>query len=335
MKFLPRILLALKSKTILSLSLIISILTTVIVIYLGSHGEILSNYMKDIKVIILGTFAMLLPTAAILLFVFFYYRRLTNAITDFQKEQTDEQKLLNVKRKYLDSILEQLKLEVDEDLKKCLEDSDIDGANDLIKDKIDALNALVDTVKGDDTKVLRGTDISTIANFYDSTDNRIQGEIKRIKDNASVNMQIGVGASIIAIGILLYTILEHKIELMEIIPRATVSLLIEAFAFFFFSQYRKQQEEIKYWNNEKTNLDLKIFALSIAIEDDEVGTKEYMRNLIDTLIQTDRNIFSGEVDKKQEKVEEKKGDGGAVDDVLKKVKEFGELVEKNKNLFGK
>lgn len=249
--------------------------------------------------------------------------------------ESDEQKLLNVKRKYLDSILEQLKLEVDKDLKKCLEESDIDGANYLIKEKIDALNGLVDTVKGDDSKVLRGTDISTIANFYDSTNDRIQGEIRRIRSNSSVNMLIGVGASVAAIGLLVSTIQEHKVELMEIVPRATVSILIEAFAFFFFSQYRKQQEEIKYWNNEKTNLDLKIFALSIAIEDEEIGTKEYMRNLISTLIQTDRNVFGADVPKKEEKVEEKKVDGGGVDDVFKRLKEVGELVDKNKGLFGK
>ena len=246
----------------------------------------------------------------------------------------DEQRLWIVKRRYLDSILEQLKLEVDKDLKKYLENGEIDRANEAIKDKIDALNALVDTVKGDNSKLLRGTDISTIDSFYDSTNSRIRGEIQRIRANSTVNMWIGVGASVAAIGLLVSTIQEHRVELMEIVPRATVSLLIEAFAFFFFSQYRKQQEEIKYWNNEKTNLDLKIFALSIALEDSEVGTKEYMRNLVSTLIQTDRNVFGGDVVKKEEKVEEKKVDSGVFDDVLKKVKEVGEIVEKNKNMFG-
>jgi hypothetical protein len=280
-----------------------------------------------------STMFMILP---MLIILFLEFLNLYFAVTETKERKeiryTDEQKLLNVKRKYLDAILEQLKLDVDKDLKKYLENGEIDRANEAIKDKIDALNALVDTVKGDNSKVLRGTEISSIDSFYDSTNSRVRGEIRRITYNSSVNMLIGVVASVAAVWLLVSTIQEHKVELMEIVPRATVSLLIEAFAFFFFSQYRKQQEEIKYWNNEKTNLDLKIFAFSIALEDSEIGTKEYMQNLINALIQTDRNIFSGDV----AKVEEKKNvDGGGVaDDVLKKVKEVGELLEKSKGLVG-
>ena len=180
MDFLSRIAFLPKFRIIV---LTIFFLLIALIIYLNTlSSAVLSidDYLSESKIIILGTFALLLPTTAILLFVILYYRRQITR-TDFDKKPNDEQRLLSVKRKYLDSILEQLKLEVDKDLKKCLEESDIDGANDLIKEKIDALNSLVETVKGDDSKVLRGTDISTIANFYDSTNDRIQGEILRIK----------------------------------------------------------------------------------------------------------------------------------------------------------
>jgi len=142
-------------------------------------------------------------------------------------------------------------------------------------------------------------------------------------------MLIGLIASTFAIGILGSTIREHEKDLMILIPRATVSLLIEAFAFFFFNQYRKQQEEIKYWNNEKTNLDLKIFALSLAIDDEEIGTKDYMRDLITTLIQSNRNIFgstSGE--NKEEKPKEPIEDKKLLEDIISKIKDLTEFLPK-------
>jgi hypothetical protein len=258
---------------------------------------------------------------------------------DMVESYTDEQKLLNVKRKFLDQILEKLKLEIDKDLLQSLDNGDIEEANSHIEDKINALNKLVETVKGNNAKVLRGTDISTVSNLYDSTNNRIKEEISRIRGNSSLNMWIGVIASVSAIVLLVTTIQEHEKDLMILIPRATVSILIEAFAFFFFSQYRKQQEEIKYWNNEKTNLDLKIFALSLAIDDEEIGTKDYMRNLITTLIQSNRNIFGstpGEIKdekSKEEKPKEPTEDKTIITEIFSKAKDLTELIAKNKDLL--
>ena len=247
-----------------------------------------------------------------------------------EKNYTDEQKLLNVKRKYLDNILAKLKLDIDKDLLKSLESGEIEEANSQIEDKINALNKLVETVKGNNAKVLRGTDISSIANLYDSTNSRIKEEINRIRSNSSLNMWIGVIASISAIGLLVSTIQEHEKDLIILIPRATVSILIEAFAFFFFNQYRKQQEEIKYWNNEKTNLDLKIFALSLAIDDEEIGTKDYMRDLITTLIQSNRNIFGSATpaETKEEKPKEPTEDKKLLEDVISKIKDLTDFLPK-------
>lgn len=261
----------------------------------------------------------------------FLFLLLSDFLKSFKDESitySDEQRLLLKKREYLDSILNTLKLDIDKELKVSLENGEVEEANELIEDKINALNKLVETVTGNNTKSLRGTDISSVSAFYESTNSRIRTEIERIKLNANINMIIGVGASIVAIYLLYSTIQNHKIELLEIIPRATISILIEAFAFFFFSQYRKQQEEIKYWNNEKTNLDIKIFALSIAIDDSEIGTKDYMRNLITDLIKTERNIFGTTTQPKEDKPKEGQDDKKLYEDIFSKIKDLADLLPK-------
>lgn len=187
----------------------------------------------------------------------------------------------------------------------------------------------METVKGDNTKSLRGTEISSVSEFYESTSLRIRNEISRIGLNANTNMLIGVLASITAIYLLVTSIQNHKIELLEIIPRATISILIEAFAFFFFSQYRKQQEEIKYWNNEKTNLDLKIFTLSIAIDDNNIGTVEFMQNIISNLMKTERNgfgIIQSSENTKEEKPKDNLDDKKLLEDLISKVKALSDLL---------
>ena len=314
--------------------ILISILTVSILLELFHSLKVLSeSKLSNINIF----FILFISFAIITIFANINNLKI-NDNNNKEETFTDEQKLLIVKRKFLDTILEKLKLEIDKDLLESLESGDIEEANSQIEDKINALNKLVETVKGNNAKVLRGTDISTVSNLYDSTNNRTKEEITRIRSNSSLNMWIGVVASVSAIGLLVSTIQEHEKDFMIIIPRATVSILIEAFAFFFFTQYRKQQEEIKYWNNEKTNLDLKIFALSLAIDDEEIGTKDYMRNLITTLIQSNRNIFGSTTaitpgETKEEKPKESTEDKTIINEIFSKAKDLTELISKNKDLL--
>ncbi|MEZ0611997.1 hypothetical protein ACAW74_26025 [Fibrella sp. WM1] len=236
---------------------------------------------------------------------------------------SDERQLLLRKEKYLKDVLDVLKLEVDKDLKKYLEAGDVENANELIADKIEALNSLVETIKGNNEKSLRGTEISSVTEFYESTSNRIRSEIGRLIAQAKSNLSIGIYTSMLAIAVLAYSLLNHHVQLMELLPRAAFSLLIEALAFFFFAQYRRQQEDIKYWNNEKTNLDLKIFAMSIAMDDKEIGTNDYMQKMVSDLIKTERGL-PGVAQPKDEKESSKEVADGA--------KIAGDLMDKLKGL---
>jgi hypothetical protein len=193
----------------------------------------------------------------------------------------------------------------------------------------------VETVNGNSTKALRGTDISSVSEFYESTNIRIRSEITRIENNATVNLSVGIVFSFISIAPLVWGIYLSGIspkELIELLPRVGVSVLIQAFAFFFFNQYRKQQDEIKYWNNEKTNLDLKIFALSIAIDDSKVGTAEFMQEMVSSLLNGDKSILSTDTKEQKPNINPKSDviqeSSSLIDDVLKKTKEAGDLATK-------
>ena len=105
---------------------------------------------------------------------------------------SDQQRLEQKKKQYLDSILEILKLDVDNDLKKALEKGDIYTANSEIESKIKALNQLVETVNGNNAKSLRGTEISSVTEFYESTNSRIRSEIERQSFNAKAIIPIAI-----------------------------------------------------------------------------------------------------------------------------------------------
>ena len=322
----------------LIISVVIATLSSLLVIIGIIIGikELLNFFLplliKDISLLEIAIWIMLLLIISLTIYIIVKYKVKT-FLTD--TKLSDEQRLLQKKRQYLDSILLTLKLDVDNDLKELLEKGDIDSANSKIEGKIKALNQLVETVNGNNTKSLRGTEISSISEFYESTNTRIRTEIARQGSSAKIMLSIGIFAIIVVIVVLVTTIFnfseskfipENTLSLLQIAPRITFSILIGSFAFFFFNQFRKGQNEIKYWNNEKTNLDLKIYALSIAIDDKKVGTTDFMRNLITDLIKTERNIFGTTPNLKEEQPKE---DKSIVNDLTEKVKD---LTEKMKDL---
>ena len=270
--------------------LVLVTLLWTLLILASEYGISQSELIKFSSIIFLGVFG-------------YFLGKYSTNINHESPKISDEKIILAKKKEYLTNILNNLKIEIGSKLKDFLEKGDIENANFEIEDKINALNKLVETVRGDETKALRGTDISSISDFYESTNARIRTEIKRIENDSKLNLWVGIAVSVVTIGGLIFTIIEHKTDVAELIPRATLAVLIEVFAFFFFTQYRKQQEEIKYWNNEKTSLDLKIFALSIAIDDENIGDSDFMKNLIIDLIKSERNVFG--TTKSKESIEEK------------------------------
>ena len=124
--------------------------------------------------------------------------------------------------------------------------------------------------------------------------NGTQRYIYKLKRDLSINLGIGIFSSGIAIYVLVQTILHPIIDLkdwsvfgMYFIPRISFAVFIQLFAFFFLRLYKNNLEDVKYFQNEITNLHSKSAALQMAIllEKDALVEK-----LINDLSGTERNF---------------------------------------------
>jgi hypothetical protein len=129
---------------------------------------------------------------------------------------------------------------------------------------------------------------------YERTIQRISAEIEALDRRGNVNLIIGVGTTLSAVSILASTILfEPRTQdsfalLSHFAPRVTLSAFIELFSFFFLRLYSSGLQDIKYYQNELTNIELKFIALRRALE---LNDKASLIKLFMILAQTERNII--------------------------------------------
>ncbi|WP_264780549.1 hypothetical protein, partial [Gluconobacter frateurii] len=119
--------------------------------------------------------------------------------------------------------------------------------------------------------------------------NRILTEIDRLSNSGNFNLAIGVATtflSVLALGVVVFIQnapehINHIQYISTIIMRLSIAVFIEVFAYFFLKLYKKNLEEIRFFQNEISNLDYKWAALSVSLENDDL-TKISVENLIST-----------------------------------------------------
>ncbi|MCP1519246.1 hypothetical protein J2Y74_003556 [Pseudomonas migulae] len=122
---------------------------------------------------------------------------------------------------------------------------------------------------------------------------RLLDEVAALTRRGNLNLVIGGITTIIAVALLGYVVLTAESIpltadsfLWHYAPRLTISVFIQIFSFFFLKLYRNSLEDIKYFQNELTNLDSKFIALEAAMS---VGDLKITANAIEKLSSTDRN----------------------------------------------
>lgn len=122
---------------------------------------------------------------------------------------------------------------------------------------------------------------------------RLENEIDRLNRRGGVNL--GIGAVIALCGILYlgYTVTDQvvindKLEyIMHMAPRLSFVIVIELFAYFFLKLYKNGFEEVKYFQNELTNIDSKVLGIKFL---KDVRNEELMGEVIKNLMSTERNF---------------------------------------------
>lgn len=115
--------------------------------------------------------------------------------------------------------------------------------------------------------IAKETLMNELGKHCDRTESRLASEIESLTRRGNINLVIGVLTTLIAVGILASTVLSDNIPheseniIAYFIPRFTLSIFIEVFSFFFLRLYSTSLNDIKYFQNELTNIESRFIAL--------------------------------------------------------------------------
>ena len=122
---------------------------------------------------------------------------------------------------------------------------------------------------------------------------RFSNEIKRLILKSNISLSIGASTTLIAVFLLWYNILDviPEFETLDesiafLIPRLFIILIIEGFSLFFLRLYKTSLKEIKFYQNEITNVEFRAIALNSALAQND---EESLKRIINNLIQSEKN----------------------------------------------
>lgn len=167
----------------------------------------------------------------------------------------------------------------------------------------------------------------------DNTRTRLLQEVYSLSRRGNLNLVIGILISGFGIVFLGWSVINapNLLDLGEnsedlaayYVPRTTFVLLIEIFSFFFLRLYRASLNDIKYFQNEITNIDLKVISIA-AIS--MAGAFEALPALVQEMSKTERNFVlkGGEstIELEKDKIE-----AGLLQDIVGKL---NSIVQRNK-----
>lgn len=141
----------------------------------------------------------------------------------------------------------------------------------------DAITEIAATIKAEIDRQNGSQDqvVSTVEKAVLSSQRRLEQEVDALGRRANVNLTIGFAVSLvgmIALAYFIYTAnydMDRNLDLMQVAVRFFVKLslviFMQVFAYFFLRLYRHSLFEIKYFQNELTNIEQKYLALSVAL----------------------------------------------------------------------
>ncbi|ASV31666.1 hypothetical protein [Maribacter cobaltidurans] len=238
--------------------------------------------------LIVSTISVVLVLTGLVSVLFVYLQGgFTKDSQVMQRSNLDYRRQLErLRNEFYHIIKDRENIQIDEEKIKDIIDSKIDQITsetlfEQIKEKYES--RLIDDIKH---KALE-------EELYD-VKRRIEREVLRTSRNSNINLSIGFFTTFIAIFFLGYSLLgvESNQEsstsfIYHFIPRLSLSLFIELFSFFFLRIYKKNLDDIKYLNNERTNIDLKLVALRTSIAYEESAA---LKEVILDLSKTERNF---------------------------------------------
>lgn len=158
---------------------------------------------------------------------------------------------------------------------------------------------------------------------------RLESEVQNLAKRGNINLILGMATTLTGLSILGYSVfnapvLSSAIDLAaHFIPRISLVLLIEVFAYFFLKLYKQGLSEIKYFQNEITNIESKFLALRLSSESRQ---DDCVKEVVLNLLTTERNFVleKGQttIELEQVRIDQKQRSEltGLLDKALQKIK---------------
>ena len=139
--------------------------------------------------------------------------------------------------------------------------------------------------------------VAAVRESYQSTAFRLEKESINSRRAGLYNLIIGGGVSSIGVGILASTLLMAQpvygsLTMAELVihygPRLGLVLLVEALALFFLRLYKASADDVRYYNNELTNIEQKAAAYEIAAS---ANDDTYLATVLEKSANVERNFI--------------------------------------------
>lgn len=133
-----------------------------------------------------------------------------------------------------------------------------------------------------------------IEKHYSEIVYRLGNEINRLNRRGGVNLVLGAFIAFCGILYLGFSVTNpvntnDKFEyILHMAPKLSFVIVIELFAYFFLKLYKNGFDEVKYFQNELTNIDSKVLAIKFL---KGVGNEVLMGEVIKNLMATERNFI--------------------------------------------
>jgi hypothetical protein len=159
--------------------------------------------------------------------------------------------------------------------------------NQLYKDSADSI------IKTIEKKIQQAEHRQLIVDRAKNTLSRIYTEIDSLGRRGTINLVLGVTTALAGVGALsmfvIFDTREHQgIEdfMIAFLPRLSIVLIIEIFSYFFLQLYKTSLNEIKYFQNEATNIEFNFIALETSLQ---LNEKDLIKRALGRFIEIERN----------------------------------------------
>jgi molybdopterin converting factor small subunit len=131
-------------------------------------------------------------------------------------------------------------------------------------------------------------------NQFQDTRYRLEQELQALTKRGNLNLTLGIFTTMVGIVFLGYAVFNPPAVLtapelfLYFAPRVSLVVLIEVFAYFFLRLYKQSLGEIKFFQNEMTNIEAKYLALQVVLRADDPALYS---KIVEALAETERNFI--------------------------------------------